>query len=218
MNSYHFIGIGGIGMSALARILLKRGASVQGSDLASTYVTEGLKKAGVQVFSHHNPSHLPSHCITVYGSAIKPDHPEYAAAIEKQFPLLHRSDLLAHLMQGYQTLLVTGTHGKTTTSCLLAHVLQIAGCEPTFALGGMALNFNSNGDHGKGNYFVAEADESDGTFLKYPSLGAIITNIEEEHLDYWKTKDALIEGFRQFAARVPSLLWWCADDPILSSL
>lgn len=218
MDSYHFIGIGGIGMSALARILLKRGASVQGSDLASTYVTESLKNAGVQVFSHHNPSHLPSHCITVYGSAIKPDHPEYAAAMEKQFPLLHRSDLLAQLMQGYQTLLVTGTHGKTTTSCLLAHVLQTAGCEPTFALGGVALNFTSNGDHGKGNYFVAEADESDGSFLKYPSLGAIITNIGEEHLDYWKTKNALIEGFRQFAARVPSLLWWCADDPILSSL
>ncbi|HUD02102.1 MAG TPA: UDP-N-acetylmuramate--L-alanine ligase, partial [Rhabdochlamydiaceae bacterium] len=215
---YHFIGIGGIGMSALARILLKRGATVQGSDPAPTYVTEGLQKAGAEVYAQHSASYLQTPCTTVYGSAIKSDHPEYKAAVDQKFPLLHRSDLLAHLMEGYRTLLVAGTHGKTTTSCLLTHVLDVADMDPTFALGGIALNFYSNGDQGKGEYFVAEADESDGTFLKYPAFGAIITNIEEDHLDYWKTGQALIEGFRQFAAKVPSLLWWCADDPILRSL
>ncbi len=218
MNKYHFIGIGGIGMSALARILLKRGAEVQGSDPVSNYVTEDLKKAGAKVFSHHSSLHLQSPCTAIYGSAIKPEHPEYQAAVRQKFPLLHRSELLADLMRGYQTLLVTGTHGKTTTSCLLTHVLHVAGLQPTFALGGVALNFYSNGEQGEGNYFVAEADESDGSFLRYPAHGAIITNIEEDHLDHWKTGEALIEGFRQFASKVPSLLWWCADDPTVSSL
>jgi UDP-N-acetylmuramate--alanine ligase len=218
MNKYHFIGIGGIGMSALARILLKRGAKVQGSDPVSNYITEDLKKAGAEVFPQHSPAHLESPCTAIYGSAIKPEHPEYQAAVQQKFPLLHRSELLAQLMEGYKPLLVTGTHGKTTTSCLLTHVLHVAQLNPTFALGGVALNFYSNGEQGEGEYFIAEADESDGSFLQYPAFGAIITNIEEDHLDHWKTGTALIEGFRQFAAQVPSLLWWCADDPILRSL
>jgi UDP-N-acetylmuramate--alanine ligase len=214
---YHFIGIGGIGMSALARILLKRGAKVQGTDASLSYVTEGLQKAGAEIYSGHSADYLKTPCTTIYGTAIKSDHPEYKAAIDQKFPVLHRSDLLAELMEGYRTLLVAGTHGKTTTSCLLTHVLDIATMNPTFALGGIALNFYSNGDQGSGQYFVAEADESDGTFLKYPSYGAIITNIEEDHLDYWKTGEALIEGFKQFAKK-PSLLWWCADDHILPTL
>lgn len=217
MNKYHFIGIGGIGMSALARILLKRGAEVQGSDPASSYVTEGLAKAGAQIFGHHSSSHLESPCITIYGTAIKTEHPEYQAAVQQKYPLLHRSDLLAQLMEGYRTLLVAGTHGKTTTSSLLTHVLDVADWDPSYALGGIALNLYSNGDQGQGEYFVAEADESDGTFLKYPAFGSIITNVEEDHLDYWKTREALIEGFRQFAAKTERL-WWYADDPILQSL
>lgn len=215
---YHFVGIGGIGMSALARILLQRGAPVQGSDLSPSYVTKDLQMAGAVVFSDHQPSHVVSPCTVVYNTQIKKDHPEYQAAIEQQLPILHRSDLLAQLMQGSKTLLVTGTHGKTTTSCLLTHVLQIAEKEPTFALGGVALNFNSNGAHGAGEYFVAEADESDGTFLKYPSFGAIITNIEEDHLDHWGTREALIDGFREFASKAQQILWWNGDDSILQSL
>lgn len=214
---YHFIGIGGIGMSALARILLKRGAKVQGTDVAAGYVTEALQDAGAEVYTGHSADYLKTPCTTIYGTAIKADHPEYKAATLQKFPVLHRSDLLAELMEGYRTLLVAGTHGKTTTSSLLAHVLGVAGMNPTFALGGIALNFDSNGDQGSGEYFVAEADESDGTFLKYPAYGAIITNVEEDHMDYWKTGQALIEGFKQFAKK-PSLLWWCADDPILSGL
>src|SRR5579872_2445691 len=158
---YHFIGIGGIGMSALARILLKRGAKVQGTDASTSYVTEGLQKAGAEVYAGHSADYLKTPCTTIYGTAIKADHPEYKAALDQKFPILHRSDLLAELMEGYRTLLVAGTHGKTTTSCLLTHVLDVAAMNPTFALGGIALNFYSNGDQGSGQYFVAEADESD---------------------------------------------------------
>lgn len=216
--TYHFIGIGGIGMSALARILLQRGTKVQGSDTSKNYVTEGLKEAGAQVFSHHSSEHLSTPCTIVYNSMIKKDNPEFRAALEKKWPIIHRSDLLAQLMDGYDTYLVAGTHGKTTTSSLLTHVLHVAEMSPTYALGGIALNYYSNGTQGKSRYFVAEADESDGTFLKYPCHGAIITNIEEEHLDYWKTREALIQGFKDFAAKTPSILWWCADDPILPTL
>jgi UDP-N-acetylmuramate--alanine ligase len=215
---YHFVGIGGIGMSALARILLQRGAQVQGSDLSASYVTKDLQMAGAVIFSDHQPSHVVSPCTVIYNTQIKKDHPEYLAATHQQLPILHRSDLLAQLMKGSKTLLVTGTHGKTTTSCLLAYVLHVAEMEPTYALGGVALNFNSNGDHGAGEYFVAEADESDGTFLKYPSFGAIISNVEEDHLDHWGTREALINGFRDFASNVQELLWWNGDDKVLQSL
>ena len=209
---YHFIGMGGIGMSALARILLQRGAQVQGSDLSTNSMTQDLQTAGALVFSDHQASHVTSPCTVIYNTQIQKDHPEYQAAIQQQLPLWHRSDLLADLMDGSKTLLVTGTHGKTTTSCLLAHVLSVAGMQPTYALGGVALNFNSNGDHGAGEYFVAEADESDGTFLKYPAFGAIITNLEEDHLDHWGSREALMNGFRDFALHVKRFLWWNGDD------
>ena len=209
---YHFIGIGGIGMSALARILHGRGSQVQGSDESASYVTEDLEKAGVEVFSIHHEKNVHSASMVIYGSAIKPHHPEYAAALSKKLPLLHRSELLAQLMQGHDALLVTGTHGKTTTSTLLAHVLMEAHLDPTFALGGISLNTLTNGQVGAGRFFVAEADESDGTFLNYPGYAGIITNIEEDHLDFWKTKEALIEGFKKFAAQISTHLWWCKDE------
>ena len=115
-------------------------------------------------------------------------------------------------MQGHDALLVTGTHGKTTTSALLAHVLMEAHLDPTFALGGISLNTLTNGQVGTGRFFVAEADESDGTFLNYPGYAGIITNIEEDHLDFWKTKEALVEGFKKFAAQISTHLWWCKDE------
>ncbi len=218
MRSYHFIGIGGIGMSALARILHGRGVAVQGSDASGSYVTDELESMGIHVFPSHHEKHVKNSFTVVYGSAIKPHHPEYQAASTLNLPILHRSELLAELMQGHDALLVTGTHGKTTTSSLLAHVLVEAGLDPTFALGGIALNTKSNGRSGKGQFFVAEADESDGTFLNYQGVGGIITNVEEDHLDHWKSKEALIDGFKAFAAKVSNYLWWCHDDLILESL
>ncbi len=220
MNTYHFIGIGGIGMSALARILLQKGACVSGSDASSSYVTEDLKKMGANVFLGHSHEHISPLMTVVYSTSISPDHPEMKAAEAHNVRLIHRSELLAELMQEKQVLAVTGTHGKTTTSSLLAHVLAEAEYFPSFAIGGTVCNFESNGGHGTGEFFVAEADESDGSFLRCAPFGAIITNIENDHLDYWKTPNALIAGFQQFAAHVieKDKLFWCADDPCLATL
>jgi UDP-N-acetylmuramate--alanine ligase len=220
MSKYHFIGIGGIGMSALARILLQKGSKVQGSDLAASYVTEGLKQAGAQVFIEHSASLVSEPMTVIYSSDIRKENPEYQSAEAQKFPLIHRSDLLKTLMEGYKPLLVSGTHGKTTTSALLAHLLMSAGLDPSYAIGGTLVNVQANGGYGKGHYFVAEADESDGSFLNYPAFGAILTNIEQDHMAYWKAEAALIEGFKKFAAQVSSSdhLFWCADDFRLKAL
>jgi UDP-N-acetylmuramate--alanine ligase len=220
MGIYHFIGIGGIGMSGLARILLKRGSVVQGSDAKESCVTEALKEAGAAIFYGESTEKIAPPMIVVYGSAIGQHHPERAAAVENGLRLIHRSHLLGELMQGSRPLLVTGTHGKTTTSSLLAHLLLSADLAPSFAVGGMMVGYESNADHGRGEYFVAEADESDGSFLNYPAFGAIITNIERDHLDHWKSEEALVDGFRTFAARVesPEHLFWCADDARVHAL
>jgi UDP-N-acetylmuramate--alanine ligase len=218
MNTYHFIGIGGIGMSALARILLQKGHAVHGSDLASSYVTEGLKKAGAKIVAGHAQENVTPPMTVIYGTDVRGDNPEFQAAQTKKLPILHRADLLAELLQDQKPLLVTGTHGKTTTSALLAHLLLHAGEDPSYAVGGVVLNMDSNGSHGKGEYFVAEADESDGSFLKYGGYGAIITNIENDHLNYWKTEEALIAGFAKFAATITDHLVWCADDAHLQHM
>src|SRR3990170_659375 len=183
-QAYHLIGIGGIGMSALAFILAERKE------------------------------------IIVYSSAVLPDNPEYRAALLLGLPLIHRSELLRRLMEGKEPLLVTGTHGKTTTTALLAHVLTVAGLNPSYAIGGMVPSLQGNGKEGKGSYFVAEADESDGSFLKLNPYGAIVTNLEEDHMDYWKSEKKLIEGFKKFIEKVRSgdLLLWGHDDRRLFSL
>ncbi len=217
MSTYHFVGIGGVGMSALANILLQKGKKIQGSDEACTSITEDLKIAGAQIFSPYVVG-LPDRCTVVVSSAIRPSHPEYQAAVQQQLPLIHRSQLLAHLMTDQKPLLITGSHGKTTTSSLLAHLLTVAKMEPSFAIGGFPINFAMNGKYGKGKYFVAEADESDASFLNYSAYGAVITNIEEEHLDHWKSQKNLVDGFKKFTERVSTLLWWFADSPHLASL
>ncbi len=217
---YHFIAIGGIGMSALARILLDRGATVSGSDASSSYVTKGLEKAGAKVCIGHKAENLPATAIVVYSTAIQADNPEMADAKKHGYPMIHRAGLLAELMESHAPLLVAGTHGKTTTSSLLAHVLVAAGSSPSFAVGGIVQSLEKNGGAGNGPYFVAEACESDGSFLLYPGYGGIITNIDNDHLDYWKEMPALIEGYRRFAEniRVKEHLFLCADDPLLKGL
>ncbi len=217
-EKYHFIGIGGIGMSALAQILLDKHLPVSGSDLSLNETTEKLKSKGAYVHKGHSEHHISEHDTVIFNSQIQKENPEYSAALQLKRPLLHRSELLAQLMRGYQTLAVSGTHGKTTTSSLLTNVLIEAGLDPTFALGGLLAG--TNGRLGKGSYFVAEADESDGSFLNYTPSGAIVTNIEAEHLDYYKTESALEDAFRQFFAKVKheNLLFYCGDDEKLALL
>lgn len=216
----HFIGIGGIGMSGLARILLSRKAQVSGSDISSNYVTEGLTQAGAHVFLGHSEKHIAPDMTIIYSSDIKKDNPEYQAALQLKCPMLHRADLLNELMQGYKPLTVAGTHGKTTTTALLISVLKQAELDPAYAVGGIIPQLQSNAGHGTGEYFVAEADESDGTFLKYDPWGAIVTNIDNDHIDFYKSLDSLKETFQKFLGKVRNqqLLFWCGDDPLLSSL
>jgi UDP-N-acetylmuramate--alanine ligase len=214
-ETYHFIGLGGIGMSALARILLQKGKVVQGSDSKASQLLEELQKEGAKV----RVGHIGDATKVIYSSAIQDDHEELKQAKQKSLPLLHRSDLLHALMQGSKPLLVTGTHGKTTTSALLASVLVEAGWDPSFVIGGIHLDWKTNGRAGSGEYFVAEADESDGSFLKTIGFGAIVTNLDNDHLDYWKTPEKLEAAFGEFCAQAnPDYLFWCGDDPRLAQL
>jgi UDP-N-acetylmuramate--alanine ligase len=219
-NTYHFIGIGGIGMSALARILAQSGAKVSGSDSSFSHVIESLRKEGIDIAIGHHEDHLQSKPTVVYSSAVTKDNPEYRRAEVLRLPLLHRAELLGNLMQGSSPLLVAGTHGKTTTSSILAHLLVSCGLKPTFAIGGVVLSLGTNGGFGQGDYFVAEADESDGSFLKYGGFGAIITNIDNDHLDYWKEESALSRGFEKFIHQISSKehLFWHFDDDHLRLL
>ncbi len=219
-NKYHFIGIGGIGMSALARILMQRGIKVAGSDSVSSFATEQLEQEGAEIFIGHRMEHLKDEPTVIYSTAVKPSNPEISHARDHGLVCLHRSELLAQLMEGYAGLLVAGTHGKTTTSSLLAHVLVFLNLDPGYAIGGVVCSLGNNGRHGHGDYFVAEADESDGSFLGYYPFGAIITNIDNDHLDYWKSTEDLIKGFSVFAGQVVSHnhLFWCGDDEHLKSL
>lgn len=220
MENYHFIGIGGIGMSGLARILLSRGVKVSGSDIASSYVTDGLLKAGAKVCIGHAATNLPDTATIIFNTDIPLDNPEYHKAQQLKLPILHRSDLLALLMKPYKMLAVAGTHGKTTTSSLLTSTLIKAGISPSFAVGGILQELQTNARHGEGDFFIAEADESDGTFNKYLPFGAIITNIDFDHMNFFQSEENLIAAFKTFTDKVISKkhLLWCGEDSRLKAL
>lgn len=215
--TYHFIGLGGIGMSALARILLQKGVKVQGSDVNRSILLQELEQEGATVQIGHSAELVQAVETVIYSSDIKEDNIEFIRAKEQNLPMLHRSDLLNELMKGKKNLLVTGTHGKTTTTALLAAVLIEAKLDPSFVVGGLIRSLNTNGRAGKGEYFVAEADESDGSFLKTPAYAAIVTNLENDHLDYWGSPRMLDLAFQQFIAQTEHL-FWCCDDPRLKGL
>ncbi len=207
-------------MSGLARILLQKGFSVQGSDAAASYVTDGLIAAGAKVYIGHAKEHLPQGATVIYNSDIPKTNPELMAAYEQNAPMLHRSDLLLQLMNEHKVLAVTGTHGKTTTSSLLTHVFCSSGKDPAFAVGGLLLDKQINASHGTSPYFIAEADESDGTFLKYSCEGAIVTNIDNDHLAHFGSWENLVKSFKTFtdACKKPEYLFYCNDDVTLASL
>lgn len=220
MNKCHFIGIGGIGMSGLAQLLLNKNIPVSGSDVAETAMVKTLHKQGADIFIGQNERNIEKGSTVIYSSSIAKDNPEYLAAIDKKCRLIHRSELLRQIMEDYDTLAVTGTHGKTTTSALLAAVLHDGGLDPSFAVGGVLPQFGSNAQLGKGSFFVAEADESDGSFLRYHPKGAIITNIGLDHMDYFGAIETVVQAYQTFISQVQdsALLFWCGDDPRLAAL
>ncbi len=218
-KGYHLLGIGGIGMSALAHLLLDRGYPVSGLDRHESAATQDLRARGAAVVIG-NDAPLGSGKTLVYSTAIAPSHPSRQAAKKEGHPLLHRSELLAQLFGSQMPLLVAGSHGKTSTTALLAHTLLVGGRAPSFVLGGNSPSLPRHGQHGTGDLFIAEADESDGSFLCYRPFGAIVTNIDNDHFDYWKTEKKLRAGFQTFIRHIdgPEWCFWCIDDPHLKRL
>lgn len=216
----HFIGIGGIGMSGLARLVLGEKSQVSGSDIAMSPITEALGQAGAKIFIGHSAQNIMQDTTVIYSSDIKKDNPEYQAALRLKCKMMHRSELLQKIMENYQSLAVAGTHGKTTTSSLLAWVLKSCGQSPSYAIGGVVPQLSSNAGKGTGKYFVAEACESDGTFLNYLPYGAIVTNIDNDHVEHYKTFEAMVNAFKSFTEKVTSTshLFWCGDDKHLQSI
>ena len=211
----HIIGIGGFGMSAIARVLLGRGYTVSGSDLQVNDLTRALAAAGATIYQGHAAEHIAGADVVVATSAVSADHPEVAAARAAGIPVLRRRDLLGALMAGQVGIAVAGTHGKTTTTALLAHVLIQAGLDPTYIVGGVMRNTGANAGVGRGPHFVIEADEYDRMFLGLRPQVAVITNIEHDHPDCYPTLDDVRAAFAQFAALLPAdgLLVVCANDP-----
>lgn len=220
MKAYHLIGIGGIGMSALARLLKQRNCQVTGSDLRASTITKALEGLGIPIFYGHKELPFSSDATIVYSSAIKSNNPELVEAKKKGNLFQHRSELLQSLAGERKALAVTGSHGKTTTSSLLVSVLIAAKKHPSYALGGVLREENTNASSGHGPFFVIEADESDGSFLRYYPYGAICTNIDLEHMDHYLNEKTLIESFLKFSRQVKHAkhFFWSGDCPRLQKL
>src|SRR5581483_10066710 len=191
LGPVHFVGLGGIGMSAIAEIMLRIGYQVQGSDLKASANLERLEKLGAKVFVGHAAEHVGGASAVVYSSAVGPDNPELAAARARRIPLVRRAEMLAELMRLQYSVAVGGTHGKTTTTSMVAAILDAAGFDPTVVNGGIINAYGANAKVGSGDWIVVEADESDGTFLRLCPTVAVVTNIDPEQLDYYETFDAV---------------------------
>jgi len=211
---YFLIGIGGIGMSGIARLLLACGVKVSGSDIKETRVTGELKALGADIYLGHRQENIGDANLVIYSSAIKEDNPEIIRARKLNLPLIKRAEALAQLMQEKSVITVTGSHGKTTTTSLISYMLIRAGLNPTVAVGGILKNIDTNACMGNGAFFVAEADESDGSFLYYRPKYSCITNIDREHLDYYKDFDSEVAAFRKFLERTQEggVVFGCGDD------
>ena len=210
----HFIGIGGIGMSGLALIMKGMGFKIQGSDISSNKSIERLKKNKIKVIIGHEKKNINRATILVISSAIKKNNPEVLSAKNKQLPIYKRGDMLAHIVSLTKNIVVAGSHGKTTTTSLVASIFSKTKLDPTIINGGVLNSFDNSARLGKSNWCVLESDESDGSFIKVPSTYSIITNVDREHMDYYKSMDKLKELFVDFIEKVPSFgkSFICIDD------
>ena len=221
LGPVHFIGIGGIGMSGIAEIMLKIGYSVQGSDAKSSANTERLERLGARIFIGHDAAHLGEEVsAVVYSTAVKADNPEMKAARARRIPLVRRAEMLAELMRLQFSVAVGGTHGKTTTTSMVAALLDAGGLDPTVVNGGIINAYGTNAKVGDGDWIVVEADESDGSFLRLKSTVAIVTNIDPEHLDHYGDFDRVRQAFVDFVENIPfyGFAAVCLDHPEVQKL
>ncbi|MGD9867696.1 MAG: UDP-N-acetylmuramate--L-alanine ligase [Hyphomicrobiales bacterium] len=220
IGPFHIIGIGGIGMSAIADVLHDRGYRVQGSDMKESANVRRLMKKGIRCFSGHEAQNIEGAAFVVLSSAVKRGNPEFEAARAKGVPVISRAEMLAELMRECDTVSVTGTHGKTTTTSMIAEILEHARLDPTVITGGIINSWGSNARIGQGDWMVVEADESDGTFIKLPTRIGVVTNIDPEHMDYWHTLEALHGAFKTFFDQVPfyGLVVAGLDHPIVREM
>lgn len=216
----HFVGIGGIGMSGIAEVLVNLGYAVQGSDASDNYNLDRLRKKGAKVSVGHKAENVDGAEVIVVSTAIKRDNPELMAARERRIPVVRRAEMLAELMRLKSCVAIAGTHGKTTTTTMVATLLDAGGLDPTVINGGIINAYGSNARLGAGDWMVVEADESDGTFLKLPTDVAIVTNVDPEHLDHFKTFEAVQDAFRAFVENLPfyGFAVMCIDHPVVQTL
>ncbi len=216
----HFVGIGGIGMSGIAEVLANLGYTVTGSDVSEGANVKRLRDKGIKVAIGHRSENVDSADVVVVSSAIKRDNPELVAARGKRLPVVRRAEMLAELMRLKSCVAIAGTHGKTTTTSMVAALLDAGGLDPTVINGGIINAYGTNARFGAGDWMVVEADESDGTFLKLPADIAIVTNIDPEHLDHFHTFDAVQEAFRAFVENIPfyGFAVMCTDHPVVQTL
>ncbi|MFM5892968.1 MAG: UDP-N-acetylmuramate--L-alanine ligase [Novosphingobium sp.] len=215
IGTIHFVGIGGIGMSGIAEVMHNLGYKVQGSDIAEGYVVEGLRKRGIKVMIGHAAENLGDAAVVVTSTAVKRSNPEVAAALEARVPVVRRAEMLAELMRLKRTVAVAGTHGKTTTTSMVAALLDAGGVDPTVINGGIINSYGSNARLGASEWMVVEADESDGSFLRLDGTIAVVTNIDPEHLDHYGDFDAVKKAFVEFIENVPfyGCAVLCIDHP-----
>lgn len=220
LGSIHFVGIGGIGMSGIAEVLHNLGYEVQGSDVADSANVKRLRDLGIKVMIGHAAANVDDADVVVVSSAIKRDNPELVAARTKRLPVVRRAEMLAELMRLKSCVSIAGTHGKTTTTSMVAALLDAGNFDPTVINGGIINAYGTNARLGDGNWMVVEADESDGTFLKLPTEVAIVTNVDPEHLDHFKTFDKVQDAFKTFVENVPfyGFAVMCIDHPVVQAL
>jgi len=220
IGTIHFVGIGGIGMSGIAEVMHNLGYKVQGSDISDGYVVEGLRTKGIEVKIGHKAENLGDACVVVTSTAVKRGNPEVEAALENRVPLVRRAEMLAELMRLKNTIAVAGTHGKTTTTSMIAAMLDHGGIDPTVINGGIINNYGSNARLGDSDWMVVEADESDGSFLRLDGTLAVVTNIDPEHLEHYGDFDAIKKSFVEFVENVPfyGAAIMCLDHPEVQAI